>query len=570
MAFPMLHIDQLTVGFGTPSSIVNVVQQINFTVAAGEITALVGESGSGKSVTAMSVMRLLNERVHYSGHIWFSADQHSREDLLQLSESDMRRIRGAEIAMIFQEPMTSLNPLMTCGMQVAEAIRQHHPCKFPEARKEALQLFEKVQLPDPEGLFEKYPHQISGGQQQRVMIAMAVSCRPKLLIADEPTTALDVTVQQSVLELLQQLSREMGMGILLITHDLGLVADYASSVRVMYRGVLAESGTTNQVLQHPAAAYTRALLACRPAGKPSGSRLPVVADFMQDNGDVPVPAEEIHPADLLLPTAEEQPDILQVDRLTVHYPVSGKPSVNSSQSFCAVQDVSFSIKKGETVGLVGESGCGKTTLGRAILQLIPYSSGTVRINGTDLAGLTANDVRKLRKEMQVVFQDPYGSLNPRLTIGEALMEPVRVHHMEADRSKEQQRVRRLLDQVQLPQSACKRFPHEFSGGQRQRICIARALALDPSFLVFDESVSALDVSVQAQILNLINDLKRELQFAALFISHDLSVVQYISDRILIMKQGMIVESGATQQVYKHPQHEYTQRLLSAIPGKSLG
>lgn len=563
MPFPLLEIEQLTVGFVNQQSDVEVVRQLSFIVEAGAITALVGESGSGKSVTAMSVMGLLNKQVRNSGSIWFSEDGSSRQDLLLMNEAALRMIRGAKIAMIFQEPMTSLNPLMSCGMQVVEAIRQHRLVSKREAKQEALQLFQKVQLPDPEQMFYKYPHQISGGQQQRVMIAMAVSCRPKLLIADEPTTALDVTVQKSVLDLLRKLSHEMGMGILLITHDLGLVADYASFVRVMYRGELAESGITDRVLRNPAAAYTRALLACRPAGKPPGSRLPVVSDFMMgDTMSVASAAVVYEPEPVLPKTAIEQ-DILQVDKLSVHYPVPGE------SYFRAVHEVSFSIQKAETVGLVGESGCGKTTLGRAILQLIPYTSGTVRIQGRDLAGLSSGELRQLRKEMQVVFQDPYGSLNPRLTIGEALEEPVRVHQLEPDRVLQRQRVMQMLDRVQLPQSAFHRYPHEFSGGQRQRLCIARALVLDPSFLVFDESVSALDVSVQAQILNLINDLKRDLKFAALFISHDLSVVQYISDRLLIMKQGAIVESGITQQVYSNPTHEYTRRLLSAIPGKAL-
>lgn len=563
MPFPLLEIEQLTVGFVNQQSDVDVVRQLSFIVEAGAITALVGESGSGKSVTAMSVMGLLNKQVRNSGSIWFSEDGSSRQDLLLMNEAALRMIRGAKIAMIFQEPMTSLNPLMSCGMQVVEAIRQHRLVSKREAKQEALQLFQKVQLPDPEQMFYKYPHQISGGQQQRVMIAMAVSCRPKLLIADEPTTALDVTVQKSVLDLLRKLSHEMGMGILLITHDLGLVADYASFVRVMYRGELAESGITDRVLRNPAAAYTRALLACRPAGKPPGSRLPVVSDFMMgDKVSVASAAVVYEPEPVLPKTAIEQ-DILQVDKLSVHYPVPGE------SYFRAVHEVSFSIQKAETVGLVGESGCGKTTLGRAILQLIPYTSGTVRIQGRDLAGLSSGELRQLRKEMQVVFQDPYGSLNPRLTIGEALAEPVRVHKLEPDRVLQRQRVMQMLDRVQLPQSAFHRYPHEFSGGQRQRLCIARALVLDPSFLVFDESVSALDVSVQAQILNLINDLKRDLKFAALFISHDLSVVQYISDRLLIMKQGAIVESGITQQVYSNPTHEYTRRLLSAIPGKAL-
>ena len=563
MPFPLLEIEQLTVGFVNQQSDVEVVRQLSFIVEAGAITALVGESGSGKSVTAMSVMGLLNKQVRNSGSIWFSEDGSSRQDLLLMNEAALRMIRGAKIAMIFQEPMTSLNPLMSCGMQVVEAIRQHRLVSKREAKQEALQLFQKVQLPDPEQMFNKYPHQISGGQQQRVMIAMAVSCRPKLLIADEPTTALDVTVQKSVLDLLRKLSHEMGMGILLITHDLGLVADYASFVRVMYRGELAESGITGQVLRNPAAAYTRALLACRPAGKPPGSRLPVVSDFMMGDTMSVAPAAMVYEPEPVLPKTAIEQDILQVDKLSVHYPVPGE------SYFRAVHEVSFSIQKAETVGLVGESGCGKTTLGRAILQLIPYTSGTVRIQGRDLAGLSSGELRQLRKEMQVVFQDPYGSLNPRLTIGEALEEPVRVHQLEPDRVLQRQRVMQMLDRVQLPQSAFHRYPHEFSGGQRQRLCIARALVLDPSFLVFDESVSALDVSVQAQILNLINDLKRDLKFAALFISHDLSVVQYISDRLLIMKQGAIVESGITQQVYSNPTHEYTRRLLSAIPGKAL-
>ncbi len=589
MTPPLLEVTNLSVNFISDSRTTAAVKGISFKVAAGEILAIVGESGSGKSVTALSLMQLLPRQASVEGALQFTPPGGKTTNLLTVSATDINTIRGKEMAMIFQEPMTSLNPVLTCGSQVIEAIQLHQRVSFSLAKEQAIALFKKVQLPHPEGMINRYPHQLSGGQKQRVMIAMAISCNPLLLIADEPTTALDVTVQKTILELISELQQQSGMGVVLITHDLGLVADIASRVLVMYKGTIVEQGGTSEVLNHPTHPYTRALMACRPAMHQRGERLPVVSDFMEtapttvagtdiktgllteedkrrnnSNAEVTnlVSGEE-------MPVASTAPVALRVQHLNIHYP--GKKSLfgKTIPATKAVDDVSFLVHRGETVGLVGESGCGKTTLGRAILQLVPATSGSIVLNETELIGLPRKKMQPLRKELQIVFQDPYGSLNPRLTIGAAIQEPMATHHIFNNHSERKDKVITLLEKVNLSPDHFNRYPHEFSGGQRQRICIARALALNPSFLIFDESVSALDVSVQAQVLNLLNDLKTEFGFTAIFISHDLSVVRFISNRIMVMHKGKIIESGPSDEVYFNPVNAYTQQLIAAIPGKKI-
>jgi peptide/nickel transport system ATP-binding protein len=557
---PLLAINDLSVAFRTEGEVVQATKDISLAVHRGEILALVGESGSGKSVTSLSILQLLPSppAEYTSGSIQFT-DGTSTIDLLRLSPNELRQIRGHRIAMIFQEPMTSLNPVMKCGPQVAEAILQHKKVSAAEARQQAISWFRKVQLLDPEGLYHRYPHQLSGGQKQRVMIAMAMCCQPALLICDEPTTALDVTVQKTILQLIKDLQQEQNMGVIFITHDLGVVAEIADRVAIMYKGEIVEQGDTQSIFQHARHPYTKALIACRPALHPKGEKLPVVADFLQAAKEPPSVQKIQEPA----PVTQER--LVEVQDLTVKFPTKtnllGKPLA----FITAVDRVSFDIYQGETLGLVGESGCGKTTLGRTLLRLVEPSNGQIRINGTDITTLSSQELKRFRKEVQLVFQDPYSSLNPRLTIGDALEEPIQVTGLLQSRQERKKRVADLLDKVSLPSGAAHRYPHEFSGGQRQRIVIARALSLSPTFLVCDESVSALDVSVQAQVLNLLNDLKRELGLTLLFISHDLSVVRYMSDRLMVMHHGKIVESGESEQVYNHPQSEYTQKLLAAIP-----
>lgn len=568
MADPILSIQQLCVDFTSPSGNHRALDGLNLTVHRGEIVAVVGESGSGKSVTALSILRLLNgKQVNYpSGKILFYKDD-TPVDLLTISENDMQDLRGQKIAMIFQEPMTALNPVITCGEQVAEAIRRHLDIDEKNITKKVIELFRQVQLPDPEKIGNRYPHQLSGGQKQRVMIAMAMSCNPSLLICDEPTTALDVTVQQNILKLIKELQLHHEMGVIFITHDLGVVAEIADHIAVLYRGKLLEEGSTTKVLQYPSHPYTKALLACRPALHPKGKKLPVVSDFMAED----LTEKKVVNTSQDIPFVKPgENNLLTVQDLCVWYPTKknflGKPV----DYFKAVNQVSFTVKEGETLGLVGESGCGKTTLGRSLLGLTPVSSGTILYKGHDLTHATARERMVFRRDMQLIFQDPYSSLNPRMTIGEAIGEPLQVHGMVKSAAEKKERVMDLLEKVQLGTAHYNRYPHEFSGGQRQRIVIARALALQPSFIVCDESVSALDVSVQAQVLNLLNELKSSFSFTAIFISHDLSVVKYISDRIMVMKAGTIVESGDAEQVYHHPQSAYTQQLLEAIPGLKMG
>jgi peptide/nickel transport system ATP-binding protein len=565
MATPLLSIKNLSIQFNQDGNLNPAINNNSFDVAPGELLAIVGESGSGKSVTALSILQLLPKQATVTGEILFNDAE--QVDLLKLRDKKITAIRGNKIAMIFQEPMTSLNPVFTCGYQVMEAIRLHQKVNKEAARKKTISLFEKVKLPDPENLINRYPHELSGGQKQRVMIAMAMSCNPALLIADEPTTALDVTVQKTILELIKSLQTENSMGVIFITHDLGVVADIADKILVMHKGEIVEQGFAKDILQSPKHPYTKALLACRPAGKSKGERLPVVSDFINEK-TVKI---EKSTAGVELKTTNYEPlnTILEVENLHVHFPVKKNLFGKATQYFKAVDDVSLTVQQGDIVGLVGESGCGKTTLGRSILQLIKPTSGKILLDGKDLTLTNAEVLRKMRKDLQVVFQDPYGSLNPRMTIGEAILEPLKVHAALSNNRQRKEKVMELLEKVSLDAGHFNRYPHQFSGGQRQRICIARALVLNPSFLIFDESVSALDVSVQAQVLNLLNDLKAEFGFTAIFISHDLSVVHYICNRILVMYKGKIIEEGTADQVYNHPANEYTKKLVNAIPGKNM-
>lgn len=541
------------------------MQNISLTVNRNEVVALVGESGSGKSVTAMSVLQLIPSppAKYATGEILFSESGTTAIDLLKRNRYQLQDIRGNKIAMIFQEPMTSLNPVINCGEQVMEAILLHKKISKARAREQTIQWFEKVKLPNPESIFSRYPHQLSGGQKQRVMIAMAMCCEPSLLICDEPTTALDVTVQKTILQLIKELQQQSGMGVIFITHDLGVVAEIADKAVVMYKGEIVEQNTIKEIFSHPQHPYTRALLACRPVNHTRGERLPVVSDFLgTKSGAGDLKSETIPPAS----DSRLQPSILlKTEQLSVWFPAH-KTLFGKPHSFTkAVDDVSFEVYKGETLGLVGESGCGKTTLGRTLLRLIEPTAGKIIYNGADLTHKKRDELRPLRKEIQIIFQDPYSSLNPRLTIGSAIAEPMKVHNILPTTRQRKDKVAELLEKVDLKAAHFDRYPHEFSGGQRQRIVIARALALNPSFIVCDESVSALDVSVQAQVLNLLNDLKKEFGFTVIFISHDLSVVRYISDRIMVMNKGKIEESGDADAVYFSPQSAYTKNLIASVP-----
>ena len=548
----VLQVEHLRVEFVHDGEVNVAVKDVSFEVCRGRTLGIVGESGSGKSVSSLAVMGLLPKppACRVTGSIRLFADgQQEAVEHIEL---------GRHVSMIFQEPMTSLNPVHKCGEQVMEMLLAHEKVDKPEARHRVIELFEEVMLPRPEKIFDSYPHEISGGQKQRVMIAMALICHPDLLIADEPTTALDVTVQKTILELLRTLQNKYQIGIIFITHDLGVIAQIADDVAVMYKGEIVEQGTAEQVLYHPQHPYTRGLLACRPPLDSRPHRLPTVQDFLDGN----VPQEVQTPAAKREISATP---LLRVRDLEVTYALKKNLFGKVMQELKAVDGLSFDVFRGETVGLVGESGCGKSTLGRAILQLIERSAGTVEYDGVSLDKLSFSERKALRRKMQIVFQDPYSSLNPRITVGEAILEPLRSHHLLDSDKQRRERVRELMHQVGLSEEWFNRYPHEFSGGQRQRVCIARALVLQPELVICDESVSALDVSVQAQVLNLLNDLKEHYGYTYIFITHDLSVVKFFSDRIMVMEKGRIVEEGPSDQLFANPQHPYTQRLLAAIP-----
>ena len=565
---PLLSIKNLSVDFIAESGVTHALKNISINVNRGEIVALVGESGSGKSVTSLSILQLLpSPPAKYStGEIIFSENGNDATDLLKRNRYEMQDIRGNKIAMIFQEPMTSLNPVLTCGDQVMEAILLHKQVSKENAKLQTIAWFEKVKLPDPESIFKRYPHQLSGGQKQRVMIAMAMSCEPSLLICDEPTTALDVTVQKTILQLIKELQQQSNIGVIFITHDLGVVAEVADRAVVMYKGEIVEQHTVKEIFTNPKHPYTQALLACRPVNHERGKRLPVVSDFLQPADSIAQPLASISKSKNNSSSLRSSPEaLLTVENLSVWFPTK-KTWLGKPVSFTkAVDNVSFEVYKSETLGLVGESGCGKTTLGRALLRLIEPTTGKIMYNNLDLTSKKRDELQNLRKDIQIIFQDPYSSLNPRLTIGSAIAEPMKVHHILTNEKQRKEKVTELLEKVNLKAEHFSRYPHEFSGGQRQRIVIARALALNPSFIICDESVSALDVSVQAQVLNLLNDLKKEFGFTVIFISHDLSVVRYISDRIMVMNKGKIEETGLADEIYYNPQSAYTQKLIESIP-----
>ena len=574
----MISVKNLSVDFRTESGLFKALNNVSFELNQGSTIGIVGESGSGKSVTALSIMCLLNSRsVKVSGEIYFN-----RINLLELSESEIRKFRGNKISMIFQEPMTSLNPVITCGYQVAEAIQLHQKLDKKIARQKTIDLFNEVQLPRPESIYNSYPHEISGGQKQRVMIAMALSCDPEVLIADEPTTALDVTVQKTIIQLLLNLKARRNMSLIFISHDLGVIGEIADKVLVMYKGKIVEEGSIEEVFSNPKHPYTRGLIACRPSPQLKLKKLPVMSDFLNISEGEPMESTEESISSLLeklkINEAQEtlrkenlyakQP-ILEIKNLKTWYPIKKGFFQPPTDFVKAVDDVSFQVYPGETLGLVGESGCGKTTLGRSILRLVEPTSGSISFEGTKLLELSGDEMRKYRKQIQIIFQDPYSSLNPRLTVGQSIMEPMQVHKVLDTNAQRKERVMELLGRVNLNPDHFNKYPHEFSGGQRQRISIARALGLQPKFIICDESVSALDVSVQAQVLNLLSDLQLEFGLTYIFISHDLAIVKHISDRIIVMNNGRIEEIGDADEIYNNPQQEYTRRLINAIPKGSI-
>ena len=563
----LLQIEHLHIDFAGNEGIVHAIQDLNLNIKKGETIGIVGESGSGKSVTSLAIMGLLPPQGKISkGDIQFNNKQNNNKHLNNLSEKEFQRIRGNEISMIFQEPMTSLNPVHTCGLQVAEVMMLHQKLTPQAAKKRTLELFEQVMLPRAEQLFKSYPHQLSGGQKQRVMIAMAIACKPQLLIADEPTTALDLTVQQTILDLLKDLQKEYNMGMIFITHDLGVVAQIAQNILVMYKGKTVEQGNVKQIFNAPQHPYTKGLIACKPSLNSRPERLLTVADFLNDDKTIPF-VKQVEQAQR---TTNHQKlyaakPLLQVQELTTQF-VTKKGFIKPATTILnAVDHVSFDVYKGETIGLVGESGCGKSTLGRSILRLIEPSAGKIIYNNRNLLELNANEMLQMRSKMQLIFQDPFSSLNPRITVGNAIAEPMEVHGIAKSKDEIREKVMKLLLRVGLTEQHYDRYPHEFSGGQRQRIGIARTLAVEPEFIVCDESVSALDVSVQAQVLNLLNELKAEFALTYIFISHDLSVVKYMCDNIIVMQKGKIVEMAEADQLYLNPQSDYTKKLIDAIP-----
>ena len=563
----LLQIKNLKISFLRDGEWNEAVHGVSFEVPKGKTLGIVGESGSGKSVSNLAVMRLLNEKQSK-----ITADEITLDgkDILHLTENQMHDIRGKRIAMIFQEPMTSLNPVFQCGFQVTEAILAHENVTEEEAKSRVISLFKKVMLPRPEAIYKSYPHELSGGQKQRVMIAMALACNPEVLIADEPTTALDVTVQKEILKLLKDLQQSEDLSMIFISHDLGVVSEVSDYIAVMHNGNIVEYGESQEILNNPQDPYTKGLLACRPPMDYRLKRLPIVKEFLDGTWK-----EDADFKQQLIVTQEERAahlkeiysrePILKVEHLKTWFPLKKGIFNRVYDHVKAVDDVSFEVYPGETLGLVGESGCGKTTLGRSILRLVEPSEGKIIFEGKDVMSLSGNDLREYRKYAQIVFQDPYSSLNPKMRIGDAIAEPMLVHGLEPDAKKRHDKVCELLTEVGLQPEHYQRYPHEFSGGQRQRICIARALAVHPKLIICDESVSALDVSVQAQVLNLLNRLKNDFGFTYIFISHDLSVVRFMSDRILVMYNGRPVELGDADEIFNNPQNEYTKQLINAIP-----
>jgi peptide/nickel transport system ATP-binding protein len=559
MKAPLLQLQNVTVSFRKEGNWTPIVKNSRFDLYENEILGIVGESGSGKSVTSLAIMGLLPKAIATVSEGEIILDG---KNIAVLSEKEWQKLKGNDIAMIFQEPMSSLNPSLKCGPQVAEILAQHTHLSQKEIRQEVLSLFEKVKLPNPESIYNKYPHQISGGQKQRVMIAMAIACKPKILIADEPTTALDVTVQKEIIQLLKELQQQTRMSIIFISHDLSLVSDIANRVLVMYKGEIVEQGEAQQIFKNPQHNYTKALIASRPSLEYRAKRLPTIQDFLNDTIDTAVITAEDRAENHKKMYA--QTPILEVQNIEKEY-FSTAGLFGKKTTFKAVDDVSFKIYEGETLGLVGESGCGKSTLGNAILQLDKATAGHILYKGKDITRLSTTEIRTLRKEIQIIFQDPYSSLNPRIPVGKAIMEPMKVHGLYKNDAERKQKTIELLERVGLGEDYFNRYPHEFSGGQRQRIGIARTIALQPKIIVCDESVSALDISVQAQVLNLLNELKENFGFTYIFISHDLAVVKYMSDQVLVMNKGKIEEIGDADALYAHPQKEYTKKLIAAIP-----
>jgi peptide/nickel transport system ATP-binding protein len=562
MKKPLLSIQNLEISFKKEGVYSSVIKKISYDLQHNEILGIVGESGSGKSVSSLAIMGLLPATISKISDGTIIFDTKSIGDL---SEKELQQLRGNRIAMIFQEPMSSLNPSLKCGFQVQEILLQHTDLPASETKRETLSLFEKVKLPDPEIVFDKYPHEISGGQKQRVMIAMAIACKPQLLIADEPTTALDVTVQKEIIQLLKDIQQETGMSIIFISHDLSLVSAIAHRVVVMYQGEIVEQGEVKQIFKNPRHNYTKALIASRPSLDFRLKRLPTIQDFLENtiNAEVVTQEDRTRFHDKLY----SQKPILEVINVEKEY-FSSAGFFGKKSGFKAVNDVSFKLYEGETLGLVGESGCGKSTLGNAILQLDKATSGQIVYRGQDITKLGAKEIKKLRKDIQIIFQDPYSSLNPRIPIGKAIMEPMKVHGLHKDDKERKAKTIEILERVGLGAEYFNRYPHEFSGGQRQRIGIARTIALQPKLIVCDESVSALDISVQAQVLNLLNELKENFGFTYIFISHDLAVVKYMSDQVLVMNQGRIEEIADADALYANPQKEYTKMLIEAIPAES--
>lgn len=571
---PILEVKHLKVQFlQQTQGDFTAVEDLNFSLLKGETLGILGESGSGKSVTALALTGLLPANARIEGHIRLENSHLSLPTAFaSLQQSDWLSIRGKKIAMIFQEPMTALNPVLSCGEQINEVLMRHQKPGAAEARSLAMDWLAKVKLPNPERIYKSFPHELSGGQKQRVMIAIALSCRPDILIADEPTTALDVTVQQTILDLLRELQQELGLSIVFITHDLGVLASIAHRVIVMRKGLIVESGQIQSLLQHPHHPYTRGLIACRPPLAHKMYRLPVVDDFLtietydSVKAHIPLSAQDL---DQRRKQLAERPAILQVEELCTwfgHRPFLPWRQQNR-QWVKAVDNVSFAVQAGETLGLVGESGSGKTTLGRTILRLVEPRQGKVWYQQQEFSSAEEEGLKSLRRQVQMIFQDPYSSFNPRMTVGEAIAEPMEVHQLGLSKAERKDKVLSLLQQVGLLPEYYQRFPHQFSGGQRQRLCIARALAVDPQVVICDECVSALDVSVQAQILNLLKELQEERGLTYLFISHDLSVVRFMSDRIAVMKEGKIVELADAEEIYQYPKEDYTRQLWQAVPGR---